>query len=326
MRRFFRIFLLLIVVAAAGLFALNTNLGLHRTPGKPLLFAHRGFTQTYPSEGVGRDTCTATRIHPPRHDFMENTLPSMLASVQAGADVIELDVHPTSDGTFVVFHDWTLDCRTNGKGVTREQPLAYLKTLDVGHGYTADGGKTFPLRGKGVGLMPTLDEVLAALPRQRLLINVKSRDPEEGRQLAAVLRELPPARRAMIMAYGGAEPIAQLRELLPDVRTFSRASVIACMKGYLATGWFGALPEACHGTVMLVPINVAPWLWGWPWRFMARFDAVGTQVVLLGPWRGGSYTTGIDTPQDFARVPEGFDGGIWTNEISSIGRLARERR
>ena len=33
--------------------------------------------------------------------------------------MIEIDVHPTTDGQFAVFHDWTLDCRTNGAGVTR---------------------------------------------------------------------------------------------------------------------------------------------------------------------------------------------------------------
>ncbi len=52
----------------------------------------------------------------------------------------------------MVFHDWGVDCRTNGKGVTRTLSLAEIKKLDVGYGYTADGGKTFPLRGKGVGM------------------------------------------------------------------------------------------------------------------------------------------------------------------------------
>ena len=41
---------------------------------------------------------------------------------------------PASDGHFAVFHDWTLDCRAEGKGVTREHSLAALKQLDVGYG------------------------------------------------------------------------------------------------------------------------------------------------------------------------------------------------
>ena len=36
----------------------------------------------------------------------------MRAAFAAGADIVELDIHPTTDGQFAVFHDWTLDCRT----------------------------------------------------------------------------------------------------------------------------------------------------------------------------------------------------------------------
>src|SRR5690606_32829727 len=120
-----------------------------------------------------------------------NTLPSMAAAFAAGADVVELDVHPTTDGRLAVMHDWTLDCRTEGAGETRSHDLAYLKTLDVGYGYTADGGMTFPLRGKGVGMMPELEEVLAAFPDRRFLINYKSNEEREGDMLAAVLAARP---------------------------------------------------------------------------------------------------------------------------------------
>ena len=99
---------------------------------------------------------------------------------QAGADIVELDLHITKDRQFAVFHDWKLDYRTNGTGVTRDYTIAELKSLDVGYGYSADGGKTFPFRGKGVGLMPSLDEVLAYFPERSFLIHVKSNDPKEG--------------------------------------------------------------------------------------------------------------------------------------------------
>ena len=39
-----------------------------------------------------------------------------------------------------------------------------LKSLDAGYGYSADGGRTFPFRGKGVGAIPTLAEAVRALP------------------------------------------------------------------------------------------------------------------------------------------------------------------
>lgn len=123
-------------------------------------------------EGITNETCTASRIYPPEHPYLENTIPSMEAAFQYGADIVELDVHITADGKFAVFHDWTVDCRTNGHGVTREHTLAELKKLDIGYGYTADGGKTYPFRGKGMGLLPSLHEVLERFPDKPFLIHV----------------------------------------------------------------------------------------------------------------------------------------------------------
>ena len=54
------------------------------------------------------------------------------------------------------------------------------KNIDIGYGYTADQGATYPFRGKGVGLIPSLDEVLEAFPDGSFLIHIKSTDPEEG--------------------------------------------------------------------------------------------------------------------------------------------------
>src|SRR3546814_11551233 len=111
-------------------------------------------------------------------------------AVGLGAAMVEVDVAPTKDGRMVLFHDWTVDCRTNGQGETRDLPLAQLKALDLGHGYTADGGKTFPLRGKGVGTMPTVAEGLAALPVHPTPFNFKSTAPAAADQLFALLHEI----------------------------------------------------------------------------------------------------------------------------------------
>ena len=81
-----------------------------------------------------------------------------------GGDLIEMDVAPTADGRIAIFHDWTFDCKTDGHGDVRARTLAELQALDVGYGYTADGGKSFPLRGLGKDRIPSLEEALSALP------------------------------------------------------------------------------------------------------------------------------------------------------------------
>jgi glycerophosphoryl diester phosphodiesterase len=109
-----------------------------------------------------------------------------------------------------------------------------LKALDVGYGYTADGGKTYPFRGKGVGLMPSLEEVLTAFPNRLFLIDVKSNDPTEGIELAKHLAKLPAQRRDQLMVYGGDEPIAALKKQLPDMRVMSKATEEGCLPGVAA--------------------------------------------------------------------------------------------
>jgi len=261
----------------------------------------------------------------PTHGYLENTLPSMEAAFANGADIVEFDIHPTTDGQFAVLHDWTVDCRTEGKGVTREHSMAELKTLDIGYGYTADGGKTFPFRGKGVGLMPTLDEVRARFPDKQLLINVKSDDPKEGDLLAARLGQLPPERRALLAVYGGERPIARLRETLPGLRTMSKISLKGCMLRYIGLGWSGFMPAACRNSIVLLPVDIAPWIWGYPNRLLARMHEAGTLVYITGKMDMTGFSSGVDSAETFARLPRDFAGGVWTNKIELIGPMAKRQ-
>ena len=294
-------------------------------PGlRPTLLAHRGIAQRFDQRGLRNDTCTAQRLLPSGHDLLENTLPSIRASFDAGADLVEIDVHPTTDGQFAVFHDWSVECRTQGRGETRAHSMAQLKRLDVGYGYTGDGGKTFPFRGRGVGLMPSLDEVLTAFAQRRFVINVKSRDPSEGVKLAATLSKYPAAQRQRLVVYGGDEPVAELRRLLPQVRTASRSSLKSCLLGYLALGWSGYVPGSCGRSMVLVPVNMTALVWGWPHRFQQRMQRVGSEVFAIGPY-GGGFTAGIDTPEELARLPAGYGGGIWTNEIAWLAQAVAKR-
>ncbi|WP_088346243.1 MULTISPECIES: glycerophosphodiester phosphodiesterase family protein [Rhodomicrobium] len=315
----------IVAVFAFGVWFNNTDILATASGDRISMLAHRGVHQTYHRENLTSETCTAERIYPPTHDFLENTLASMEAAFRAGADVVEFDIHPTTDGHFAVLHDWTLDCRTDGKGVTREHTLAELKALDIGYGYTADGGKTYPFRGKGVGLMPTLDEVLERFPDKLLLINIKSNDPAEGELLADRLAQLPPERRALLMAYGGERPIETLKARLPDLVTMSKASLKRCLPRYFGVGWTGSVPEACRNTLLLLPVNIAPWVWGYPNRLSARMQAAGTRVFVTGPYGGGDESaSGVDDAETLAKLPRPFTAGIWTNRIETIGPLVKQ--
>ena len=313
--------LLALAVLAGGIYVFNASWRV-APPADPqmTLIAHRGVHQTFTREGLENDTCTAERINPPEHDYIENTLPSMQAAFSAGADIVELDVHPTTDGQFAVMHDWTLDCRTEGRGETRSHDMAYLRKLDLGYGYTADHGASYPLRGKGVGMMPELKEVLAAMPGRQFLINFKSREAREGDMLAALVDEHPEWRHAIWGAYGGDEPTYRAASLVDGLAVWSRRGLVDCLLQYEGLGWTGYMPEACRDTKVMLPINVAPFVWGWPNLFLERIRNAGSQVILLGPYGAGDPgTAGIDTLEHLSQVPVGFDGYVWTNRIEVIG-------
>lgn len=307
------------------IWSFNSSLIASAPEGETRLLAHRGAHQTFSHEGVENDTCTAALIDPPSHDYLENTTAGMRAAFAAGAEVVEIDVHLTPDKKFAVFHDWTLDCRTDGKGVTEETDSAALKTLDIGYGYTADDGKTYPFRGKGVGQMPMLEEVFAANPAGRLLINFKSRRAEEGEALAAMLKANPAWRDKVFGVYGGAEPTDAALTAIPDLRGYTGRSAKTCLLHYLGTGWIGYVPEACRNTLVPVPSNYAWLLWGWPNRFMTRMKDAGSDVILVGPYGSGDGTIGIDTAEQITNLPEPFPGYIWTNRILEVGPAVKAR-
>ncbi len=139
------------------------------TPGKPTIVTHLGLGEHYDERGLSLNSCKADRMLPPKHPFLENTIPGLAAAFALGANAANIDIHPTSDGEIVVFHDWIVDCRTNGHGVTRELPLATLKKLDIGYRLTSDGGHTYPFRGKFVGGMSPLPKCCTPFPTSRSL-------------------------------------------------------------------------------------------------------------------------------------------------------------
>ncbi len=243
----------------------------------------------------------------------------MRAAAAAGAQVIELDVHLTPDNVFAVFHDWTVDCRTNGQGVTEKIPFTTLVGLDVGYGYTTDD-VSYPLRGTGVGLMPSLSQVLDADIGAQFLINFKSKRANEGTMLAKLLTNADYASQ-IYGVYGGSEPTNAALSIVPELRGFDRPALKECLIAYALTGWTTRVPVVCRDRIVAVPMDYGRYLWGWPHKFTRRMQAAGSDVILWGPYDGTGFSSGVDDAGTWGRVPDGFDGHVWTNKVEVIGPL-----
>lgn len=288
--------------------------------GNAQLIAHRGVYHLYNKQNLGRDDCTAIRIHKPKHEIFENTTESIIAAKQFGADMVEIDIAPTKDGEIILFHDWTVDCRTNGNGNTRDLTLAKLQSLDIGYGYSNDNGATFPLRGKGIGKIPTLKNAIKARLTEPILFNFKSKNPNEADQLYEALKTNGRDSEAIGDAFYGAEnPVKRMRELMPDNWIYATKEVKRCSKDYALYGWSGHVPNSCIGKTIGIPINYLWAIWGWPNRFIQRMKDAETTIIIFGDYESGKGNEGLLSPDQLDDIPEGFDGYIWVEDIMAIG-------
>lgn len=305
-----------VLALCVGIWANNTSL-LVQPEDTYKLIAHRGLAQTFPMDEVKWDTDTSKIIYPPEHEYLENTIPAMREAFRLGASVVELDIYGTKDNRLAVFHDYLLDYRTDARGLVEEYTMDELKKLDIGYGYTADDGRSWPFRGKGIGMMPELYEVFQAFPDNDLLIHIKGGGTRVGELLYQEIKDFDDARLARIQVYGDSDAMIYLNDKMPGLITMSKNTLLHGLIEYMAIGWSGYVPDSIRHTEVHVPLRYARFLWGWPAKFVQRMDSVGTRVVLVDG--DGEFSEGFDDLELLSKVPKNFAGYIWTNRIDRMG-------
>ncbi|HEX4867335.1 MAG TPA: glycerophosphodiester phosphodiesterase [Acidimicrobiales bacterium] len=129
-------------------------------PG-PLPFAHRGGASEAP----------------------ENTMPAFEQAVRLGYRYLETDVHVTSDGELLAFHDDRLDRVTDASGAISELPWARVREARV------DGREP----------IPRFEDLLGTWPEVRVNVDPKHDDAVEP--LAEVLRRTGAVDRVCVGAF-----------------------------------------------------------------------------------------------------------------------------
>jgi len=128
----------------------------------------------------------------------ENTLQSLLFAAELGVDALEFDLHLAKDGIPVVHHDLTLDRTTDASGPVRDRSSIELGRVSASHHFTLDGGRSFPFREARFAI-PTLWEVLTAIPDLPLIIELKS--VEVAAPTLALLRETDNLHRVLVGSF-----------------------------------------------------------------------------------------------------------------------------
>ncbi|HVG34096.1 MAG TPA: glycerophosphodiester phosphodiesterase [Pyrinomonadaceae bacterium] len=188
--------------------------------GGPLVIAHRGGAGLWP----------------------ENTLYAFERARRLGVDLIETDVHSTADGVLVVIHDSSLERTTDGNGRVNALSLGELKKLDAGYRWSPDGGRSFPLRGRGI-TVPTLQEVFAALPEMRFNIEPKQEAPSLAAPLCRMIREHGMSGRVMVGSFR-ASILEQFRQECPEVATSASTSEVSSFLALQRAGLVNAYSPA----------------------------------------------------------------------------------
>jgi glycerophosphoryl diester phosphodiesterase len=103
----------------------------------------------------------------------ENTLEAFGRAIALGYCYLETDAHVSRDGVVLAFHDPRLDDKTDRTGAIAALTIAEVEAADAGYVFSADGGRSFPFRGRGVRV-PRLEELLLRWPEARVNIDPKA--------------------------------------------------------------------------------------------------------------------------------------------------------
>ncbi len=248
----------------------------------PAALAHRGFSP----------------------DGHENTLAAFEAAAELGFVWLETDVHTTRDGVVVAFHDPTLERVTGTTGAVNDLAWEQLRELRIGgeHG------------------IPTLEELLRALPDARLNIDVK--DEASVAALPEVLAREGAADRVRVTSFSESR---RRRTLAALSRLTGRR--VKTSAGTLGTAGFLAVAAVAPLTDRVSP-RIAHALWAahraaWS-RVVAPFDTLQLpERHTLELPLGRRVTVRIVTRQflDLAHR-EGLRVQVWTvNEPADMDRL-----
>ncbi|MGI5952269.1 MAG: glycerophosphodiester phosphodiesterase [Brooklawnia sp.] len=125
----------------------------------------------------------------------ENTLHAFAQAVELGYRYLESDVHATSDGYLIAFHDQVLDRVTDATGVVAELGFDQVRAARIA----------------GRDQIPTLDEVLESFPGVRINIDIKA--PGAIEPLVATIKAHRAQQRVCVSSFNAAR-LTRFRRLM----------------------------------------------------------------------------------------------------------------
>ena len=268
---------------------LFTLMNLHAAP-RILGHGHRGARAMYP----------------------ENTIPAFTYAIEAGADVLEMDVAVTKDNVLVISHDPHINpqiCTGPHPGIAiHELTLAELRQYDCGALKNPNFLKQHPVPGTRI---PTLDEVLSLSSRGNVQFNIETKSfpdhPELtpppdvfARMMLDVIRKHKLESRSIVQSFDF-RTLHAMKRLAPGIR------LSALWEGEARP--FVDIAREAEATIISPDFKLVT-----PEQVQAA-HAAKLEVV---PWTA-------DTPQDWQRLIDAGVDAIITDDPAALIAYLKEK-
>lgn len=162
---------------------------------EPVVLAHRGDSGSFP----------------------ENTMPAFESAERMGVHVIETDVHLSSDGEVVIWHDESLERISGDKRLISEMSWDEISRVNAGYHFTIDQGRTYPYRDHPVRPV-LLKELLDRFPHMRFNVDLKDRQYLLVEAYAKILKDLNSVNRVITASFHRSV-LEHYRKLVPSGHT-----------------------------------------------------------------------------------------------------------
>ena len=178
----------------------------------PIAFAHRGGALDEP----------------------ENSMAAFQAAVEIGFRYLETDVHLTSDGRVIAFHDDVLDRVTNMEGRVCDTPYSKIKDALI----------------DGLSEIPLLEDLLSSFPHARF--NIDPKDDLVVEPLARIIEKTASTRRICVASFSNRRTQLVSRLVGKDLCTGVGPSAITRLR----IGKFILNDASIRGECFQVPVAV----------------------------------------------------------------------
>ena len=231
----------------------------------------------------------------------ENTLPAFERALADGANSLEIDVHPTADGHFVVAHDADGQRMAGIAEHIKTSTLAQVKKWNVAAGAGHDD--------LDLHTVPSLAETLEAFPDVPMSIDLKPDDPDAVAPLLEVVARHGAEDRVTLASFS-TRVVHRIRRLgYPGRTTLSKTEVtmLRFLPAALAKRFVKG--DAAHIPVVHSGIRLDGR------RFIARCLSLGLRVEY---WV-------VDDPDEAGRLLDLGATGIMSDDPALIAPVFRER-